>query len=45
MNRNLRLLRRLFKLYRVPILAFKCGEWRAPWQLWLYLWRDDKCRS
>lgn len=33
-------LRLIVKLYRVPINAYKCGEWRAPWYLWLSLWRD-----
>jgi len=33
----------LAKLYRVPVLAWQCGEWRAPWELWKSLWRaaDD----
>lgn len=29
----------LFRLYRVPVLAWQCGEWRAPWALWRSLWR------
>ncbi len=30
----------IWKLYRVPINALMCGEWKAPIYLWLSLWRD-----